>query len=54
MSKALLVCPIDGRARTETELDEHLQHCGHCGEFIEDMYLVLKVPHISEQIKKGE
>ena len=39
MSEALLVCPADGKARTEAELDEHLQWCGHCAEFIEDMTL---------------
>ena len=39
MSKALLICPVDGKARTEAELDEHLQRCSHCAEFIEDMAL---------------
>lgn len=42
MSKALLICPVDGKARTEAELDEHLQRCSHCAEFIEDMALA---PH---------
>ena len=48
MSKALLICPVDSKARTETELDEHLQWCGHCAEFIEDMAFEI---HLNEQIK---
>lgn len=37
MSRALLICPADGIARNEAQLDSHLEFCGHCTEFIQDM-----------------
>jgi predicted anti-sigma-YlaC factor YlaD len=50
MSNALLICSIDGKARSEAELAEHLEDCGACSEFIKNMAFEI---HLTEQLKES-